>query len=70
MDLLAEEILLDIILKKIRTQKSRWFLFGDFEKDFEFGNSRYMTKLPIIKTDEIFPQNDISANNWLINLET
>ena len=44
-------------------------VFEDFEKDIQFKNNRYITKLPIRKTDKILPDNYILANNWLINLE-
>ena len=41
----------------------------DFEKDIQFKNNRYITKLPIRKTDDILPDNCILANNRIINLE-
>ena len=44
-------------------------VFEDFEKDIQFKNNRYITKLPIRKTDDILPDNYILANNRLINLE-
>ena len=44
-------------------------VFEDFEKDIQFKNNRYITKLLIRKTDEILQDNYILANNRLINLE-
>ena len=44
-------------------------IFEDFEKNIQFKNNRYITKLPIRKTDDILPDNYILANNRLINLE-
>ena len=44
-------------------------VFEDFENDIQFKNNRYITKMPIMKTDEILPDNYILANNRLINLE-
>ena len=44
-------------------------VFEDFEKNIQFKNNHYITKLPIRKTDGILPDNYILANNRLINLE-
>ena len=44
-------------------------VFDDFEKDIQFKNNRYITKLAIRKTDNILPDNYILANNRIINLE-
>ena len=44
-------------------------IFEDFENNIQFKNNRYITKLPIRKTDDILPDNYILANNRLINLE-
>ena len=44
-------------------------IFEDFEKNIQFKNNRYITKLPIRKTDDMLPDNYILANNRLINLE-
>ena len=44
-------------------------VYEDFEKDIQFKNNGYITKLPIRKTDGILPNNYILANNRWINLE-
>ena len=43
--------------------------FEDFEKDIQFKNNPYVTKLPIRKSDDILSDNYVLANNRLINLE-
>ena len=43
--------------------------FQDFEKDIQFKNNPYDTKLPIRKSDDILSDNYILANNRVINLE-
>ena len=73
---LRNEILLSLTSTAIMTQASRCFrktIINTFltilKRTFKFKNNRYITKLPIRKTDEILPDNYILANNQIINLE-